>query len=91
MMSYLFIYLFIFFLVLHLWHMEVPNLGVYLELQLLAYATATATWDPSHICDLERSLQEQLILNPLNQSRDRTCILMASSHVLNLLSHSGNS
>ena len=26
--------------------MEVPRLGVKLELQLLAYTTATATWDP---------------------------------------------
>ena len=30
--------------------MEVPRLGVESELQLLAYATATATWDPSHVC-----------------------------------------
>ena len=27
---------------LHAWHMEVPRLGVQLELQLLAYTTATA-------------------------------------------------
>ena len=36
--------------------MEVPRLGVELELLLLAYttatATATATQDPSHVCDL---------------------------------------
>jgi len=37
---------FIFFLGLHLWHMEVPRLGVKLELQLPAYTTATATLDP---------------------------------------------
>ena len=36
----------------HLLHMEVPGLGVEWELQLLAYVTATAGWDPSHICDL---------------------------------------
>ena len=30
----------------HSRHMEVPRLGVRLELQLLAYTTATATWDP---------------------------------------------
>ena len=29
-----------FFLWSHLWHMEVPRLGVELELQLLVYATA---------------------------------------------------
>ena len=45
--------LFFGFLGLHLWHMEVPRLGVPSELQLLAYttATATATWDRSCICD----------------------------------------
>ena len=30
--------------------MEVPMLGVESELQLPAYATATGTWDPSHVC-----------------------------------------
>ena len=32
-------------------HVEVPRLGVELELQLLAYTTATAMQDPSHIRD----------------------------------------
>ena len=32
--------------------MEVPRLEVKSELQLPAYAIATATQDPSHICDL---------------------------------------
>ena len=49
---YLLIYLFSCFLGLHPMHVEVPRLRVKLELQLLAYATATATWDPSHVCDL---------------------------------------
>ena len=40
------------FLGLHLEHMEFPRLGVELELQLSAYATATVTPDLSHICDL---------------------------------------
>ena len=35
------------FLRLPLWHMEVPRLGVESERQLPAYATATATSDPS--------------------------------------------
>jgi len=35
----------------HLWHMKVPRLGVKSELQLPACATATATPDPSHICE----------------------------------------
>ena len=36
--------------------MEVPRLGVELELQLLAYTTVTAMPDPSHICDLVATL-----------------------------------
>ena len=40
---------------LHSQHIEVPKLGVELELQLLAYTTATATWDLSHVCDLLHS------------------------------------
>ena len=37
-------------------HVEIPGLGVELELQLLAYTTATAAWDLSHICDLHLQL-----------------------------------
>ena len=53
-----FLLLFYFFVFLgpHLWHMEVPRLGVELELQLLNSATATATLDPSCISDLRHSL-----------------------------------
>lgn len=32
--------------------MEVPRLGVQPELQLLACAAATATWDPTQVFDL---------------------------------------
>ena len=53
LMWFYFIY---FFFWPYLWHMEVPGLGVELELQLPAYATATAMLNPSHICDLPRSL-----------------------------------
>ena len=67
-----------------------PRLGVKLELQLLAYPTATATPDPSCIGDLCHSLQRQ-ILNSLREARDQTCILMGTSQFLNLLSHHGNS
>ena len=49
--SYYFFFSF-FFLGPHLRHMGVPRLGVKSELQLLVYATATAMWDPSRICDL---------------------------------------
>ena len=44
------VYFFIFFLGPHLQDMEVPGLGVESELQLLAYTTATATRDLSHMC-----------------------------------------
>ena len=35
--------------------MEVPRLGVELEWQLLAYATAIAMWDLSRVCDIHHS------------------------------------
>ena len=63
--------------------MEVPKLGVELELQLLAYATATATRGLSCISDLCHSSRQCQILNPLRELRD-------TSWVCNLLSHSGN-
>ena len=31
--------------------MQVPRLGLKLELQLLSYTTDIAMWDLSHICD----------------------------------------
>ena len=37
--------------------MQVPRLGVLLELQLLAYTTATAMWHLSHVCDLYHNSQ----------------------------------
>ena len=56
--------------------MEIPRLGVKLELQLLAYATATAMWDPSCIYHLHESSQYCQILNPLSKARDQIHILM---------------
>ena len=61
--------------------MEVPRVGFELELQLLTYTTATAMWDPSLICDLHHSSQQHWILNPLRETRDRTCVLMDPSWV----------
>ena len=63
----------------HLWHMEVPRLGVESELQLLAYTTATARRDPSHIYNLHHSSWQRRILNPLSEARDRTCNLVVPS------------
>ena len=50
--------------------MEVPRLGVTLEVQLPAYTTVTATQDPSHICDLHHSSRKHRILDPLSEARD---------------------
>ena len=50
--------------------MEVPRLGVELELQLLAYATATAMQHPSLVYDLHHSSQQYQILNPLVETKD---------------------
>ena len=68
----------------HMWHMEVPRLGV-------ESATATATSDLSHICDLHCSLHQCRILNPLSRDRDWNHILMDTSRVLNPLSHNRDS
>ena len=75
----------------HSQHMEFPRPGVELELQLLAYVTAIATWDPSHICDLHHSSWQCRILNPLSETRDCTQILMDPNWVRYPLSHEGNS
>ena len=53
--AYLFIYLF----GPHRWHMKGPRLGVESELQLPAYATATAMLDLSQVGDLHHSSQQR--------------------------------
>ena len=67
------------FLGLHLWHMEVPRLGVKMELLLPAYTTAT--WDLSRICDLHHSSRQCWILNPLSLARNQTHVLIDTSWV----------
>ena len=52
---FLFLSFFFCFLGPHPWHIEVPRLRVQSELQLLAYTTATAMRDPSHIHNLHHS------------------------------------
>ena len=66
---------------LHPRHMEVPRLGVKLEMQLLAYATAIARQDPSCICDLHHSSRQCQIFNPLSRARDQTWVLMDASQI----------
>ena len=63
--------------------MEVPRPGVESELQLPAYARATTTPDLSRVCNLDH--------NPLSKAKDRTCVLMDTSWVHNLLSYNWDS
>ena len=89
---YIFLFVCLFcFLGPHPWHMEVPRLRVKLELQLPAYATATATSDTSRVFNLYHSSWQCRILNPLNEARDQTHILMDPRQVHQPLSHKGNS
>ena len=72
-------------------HLEVPRPGVELELQFLAYTTATAMPDPSHVCDLHHSSWQGWILNPLSKARYETRIPIDTTWVRNLPSHDRNS
>ena len=84
-----FFFLFFFwFLELHLWHMDIPRLGVKMELQLPAYTTATATQDPSLVCttahttpELHHSSRQHWIPNTLSKARNQTCILTDTSWI----------
>ena len=60
-------------------HMEVPRLGVESELQLPAYATATATPGLSLLCSLHHSSWQRQVLNPLSEAWDQTLILMGTT------------
>ena len=59
-------------------HMEVPRLGAELELQLPAYAPATATQDQSHFCNFTRAHGNTGSLTHWT----RPGIKLASSHIL---------
>ena len=69
------------FFVPYPWHMELHRLGIQLELQLLACATATAIRDLSHVCNLHHSSQQCRTLSPLSKARAQTCILVDTSWV----------
>ena len=79
--------------------MEVPRLGVESDRscshwpapELLAYTTATATWDVSHVFDLHHSSRHHQILNPLSEAMNQTYILLDPNQVQNPQSHNGNS
>ena len=81
-----FVFVFVFFwsfvfLGSHSWHMEVPRLRVQLELQPLAYATATAVPDLSCMCNLHHCSWQCWIPNPLSEARDWTHNLMIPSWI----------
>ena len=61
--------------------MEVPRLGLQVELQLLVYTTATTMQDPSCVYDLHYSSQQRWILNPHSKTRDRTPNLVVTSWI----------
>ena len=55
--------------------MEVPGLGVKFELQQLSYSKATATWDPTHVCNLYHNSQQHQIFSTLSKARDQSTSL----------------
>ena len=61
--------------------MEVPRLGLELDLWLLVYTIATAMPDLSWVCDLHQRSGQCQILNPLSKARDGTHVLMDPSQV----------
>ena len=87
---FFFIFYFYFcFLGPHLWHMDVPRLGVESDLQLPAYATSTRMWDPSCACSPQSSSWQRRILNPLREARDQTRILTDTIWVHNCWATTG--
>ena len=60
---------------------ESSKAGVESQLQPLYYTTATATRDPSRLCDLHNRSWQLQIPDPLHKARGRTHILMATSQV----------
>ena len=61
--------------------MEVPRLGVQLELLPPACTAARATLDLSRVCDLHHSSRQRRIVNPLSKGRDRTRNLIVPSRI----------
>ena len=59
--------------------------------QPVVYATATATQNPSHICDLHHSSRKCRIHNPLSEAKDRTPQPHGYQSDSFPLRHSGNS
>ena len=80
-LNILILLIFFSFLGLYPQHMELPRLGVQLELQLLVCTVATGTPDPIRICNLHHNSWHRQILNPLSKARDQTCVLRDTSQI----------
>ena len=65
----------------HLQHMEIPRLGVELELQRPAYTTATVMPDMSHVWHLNCNSRQHQILNLMSEAKGQTCILINTNQV----------
>ena len=61
--------------------MEVPSLGMESEPQLPAYATATATRDPSRVFNLHHCSWQHQVPGPLSDARDGNRNLMDTSQI----------
>ena len=70
---------------LYLRHMEIPKLGIELELQLPAYTTGTAARDLSQFCNLHHSSQQCRILSLL--IKDRNWTLATSWLLIGFINH----
>ena len=79
----LFKYLFLYFCFLRAYRhlIEIPRLGIELELQLSASTTATAMRNPGCLWDLHHNSWPHGILNPQNKTGDWTHILMDISQI----------
>ena len=71
---------FLFFLGLHLLHMEVPRLGFRATAAGLHHCHGNVGSEPC-LQPTPQDLQKCPILNPLSETRDRTCVLMDTSQV----------
>ena len=89
--KYNYTYIYLFILWAYLQHREVPRLGFESELPgaSLHHSHSNARSEPCLY--LHHSSWQHQILNPLSTARDKTCIFMGTSWVLNLLSHNRNS
>ena len=82
-------YIFFFFFLRHLWHMEFPWLGVKSELQLLAHATPHQIWAPS--TNYVAAFSNAWSLNHWARPGIKPASSRTLYQVLNPLSHKGNS